>query len=230
VIDMLRRTFAIAVTGIAAAVALPTLALGEPKSARPPNPHADQIAGQVDVFYKRAKTFRARFKQNYVVKAYAKTKDSAGEVIFKKPGKMSWRYHNNGNRVVSDGRLLKVYEQDSKQMYEQPLAQSQYPAALAFLTGSGNLTQSFTWQEVDGAQATVPNGFVIAGAPHEATPAYQRIVLYVDAATYQVRRVLLIDAQGNKNRFDFIKPRVNTKAPPGEFDFTPPPGTQIIRL
>ena len=60
-------------------------------------------------------------------------------VVFEKPGKMSWRYTNNGNRVVSDGKLVKVYEKENKQMYEQPLDKSQYPAALSFLVGGGNL-------------------------------------------------------------------------------------------
>jgi len=54
-------------------------------------------------------------------------------------------------------------------------------------------------------------------------------LLFVDAATYQVRRVLLLDAQGNKNRFDFSGTEVNLKTPPGEFAFTPPKGTQVVR-
>jgi outer membrane lipoprotein carrier protein len=40
---------------------------------------------------------------------------------------------------------------------------------------------------------------------------------------------MLIDAQGNRNRFDFIKPVVNEKTAPKEFDFKPPPGTKVIR-
>jgi outer membrane lipoprotein carrier protein len=55
------------------------------------------------------------------------------------------------------------------------------------------------------------------------------MILYVDAATAQVRRVLLVDAQGNRNRFDFSSPTVNTKVEPTEFTFAPPSGTQIIR-
>ncbi|HEV8244427.1 MAG TPA: outer membrane lipoprotein carrier protein LolA [Polyangiaceae bacterium] len=225
---MLRRTFAIALVGAASALVLPNVALGDPKS-EAAGPSAEQIAERVQAFYNRTKTFKAKFKQRYVVKAYDKTKDSAGDVIFEKPGKMSWRYTNNGNRVVSDGQIIKVYEKDNKQMYEQPLGQSQYPAALAFLTGSGNLKQSFKWEKLDARRMNFENGFVIGGTPLEATPAYQRIILYVDAATYQVRRVILIDAQSNKNRFDFNKPEVNTKAPPGEFNFNPPPGTQVIK-
>ncbi len=70
---------------------------------------------------------------------------------------------------------------------------------------------------------------MLEGTPKEATPAYQKVLLYVDSATSQVRRVLVIDAQGNRNRFDFNNPLVNTPTPPGEFTFTPPNGTQIVK-
>jgi outer membrane lipoprotein carrier protein len=70
---------------------------------------------------------------------------------------------------------------------------------------------------------------VLEGTPKDPTPAYQKVLLYVDAATAQVRRVLILDAQGNRNRFDFIHPLVNTPVPPGEFAFSPPEGTQIVK-
>jgi len=38
------------------------------------------------------------------------------------------------SRVVSDGAVLKVYEAANKQMFEQNVDKSQYPAALSFLT------------------------------------------------------------------------------------------------
>jgi len=70
---------------------------------------------------------------------------------------------------------------------------------------------------------------VLERTPKEATPAYQKVLLYVDAATAQVRQMLIIDAQGNRNRFDFENPLVNTPVPQGEFTFTPPAGTQIVK-
>jgi outer membrane lipoprotein carrier protein len=39
----------------------------------------------------------------------------------------------------------------------------------------------------------------------------------------------MIDAQRNRNRFDFEEPVVNEAVPAGEFVFSPPPGTQIIK-
>ncbi len=40
---------------------------------------------------------------------------------------------------------------------------------------------------------------------------------------------MVIDGQGNRNRFDFVNPRVNEPVPPTEFTFTPPPGTSVVR-
>lgn len=200
-----------------------------PPSAPPASLSAEQIADRVQAFYDKTKTFKAAFKQVYTAVAYAKTKEGVGTVILEKPGKMSWRYTNNGNRIVSDGKIIRVYEKDNQQLYEQPLDKSPYPAALAFLVGTGSLKQSFKFTKVDPTQAKFEGGLVLLGEPREATPAYQKMLLYIDAATYQVRRVLLLDAQGNKNRFDFTSTEVNKAPPPGEFSFTPPKGTQVIR-
>jgi len=196
----------------------------------PTGPSADQIALRVQAVYDQTKTFKADFKQDYYIKAHDQHRSSEGKVAFEKPGKMSWRYDPpNGNPVVSDGRLLKVYEPANQQMFEQPVDKSQQAAALAFLMGEGELTKSFTLRTLDPSTVKFEGGWVLEGTPKEATPAYQKVLLYVDSATSQVRRVLVIDAQGNRNRFDFNNPLVNTPTPPGEFTFTPPNGTQIVK-
>lgn len=192
-------------------------------------PSADDIATRVQNFYNQTKTFQANFEQEYVVKFHNQKKVDKGHVIFEKPGKMSWTYNEpNGNRVVSDGRTLKVYERENQQMYEQPVDKSYYPAALSFLMGKGELTKDFTFRLLDPSTMKFEGGYVLEGTPKDTTPAYQKVLLYVDAATAQVRRVLILDAQGNRNRFDFLNPIVNTPVQKGEFSFTPPVGTQVV--
>lgn len=190
---------------------------------------AAEIARRIQVFYDSAKTYKAQFKQRYTIYAYNKTKDSRGEVVFQKPGKMRWTYSNNGNVVVSDGAKLKVYEQENQQMYLQTVDKTQYPAALSFLVGQGRLSESFELQKLDAAKLKFPGGYVLLGTPKSPTPAYQKILFYVDAATFQVRRVLLLDAQKNRNRFDFIQPIVNQPLDARVFAYDPPPGTRIIK-
>ena len=97
---------------------------------------------------------------------------------------MSWpTTQPNGNRVVSDGKILKVYEKENQQMFEQPVDKSQYPAALVFLLGQGQLTESFTLRTLDAAQMNFEGGYVLEGTPRTPTPAYQKVLLYVDSAT-----------------------------------------------
>jgi outer membrane lipoprotein carrier protein len=192
------------------------------------DPTADEIAVRVQKFYDASKTFKATFKQTYTIKVQNVQKVSTGKVTFEKPGKMNWLYDApNGNRVVSDGVTIRVYEKENDQMFEMMVAKSQYPAALSFLMGNGQLTRDFTLRLVP--EIPFEAGYVIEGTPKDGTPAYQKVLLFVDQATSQVRRVLILDAQGNKNRFDFEAPVVNERVPPTEFVFNPPPTTKIIR-
>jgi outer membrane lipoprotein carrier protein len=193
-------------------------------------PTAMDIGTRVQKFYDSTRTFQATFKQTYTIKVQNVQKASSGKVTFEKPGKMSWIYDApNGNRVVSDGNTIKVYEKENEQMFETSVKGSQYPAALAFLMGKGQLTKDFTLRLLDPTAMKFEGGYVIEGTPKDATPAYQKLLLYVDAATSQVRRALILDAQGNRNRFDFSAPVVNQPVAPGIFTFTPPPGTKIVK-
>ncbi len=214
----------------AAFAALLSMILLFPGNVAAAGPTAEEIGSRVQQFYDSTKTFKANFTQTYTIKVQNVKKVSTGKVVFEKPGKMSWTYDApNGNRVVSDGTTIKVYEKENEQMYESSVKGSQYPAALSFLMGQGKLTKDFSLRLLDAAQMKFEGGYVLEGTPKEATPAYQKILLYVDAQTNQVRRALILDAQGNKNRFDFTNPTVNQPVTKGEFEFTPPQGTRIIK-
>ena len=201
-----------------------------PQDAQAAGPTADQAVQGVQSFYDKSTTFKSDFQQKFWVKAYNHEKTSSGHVTFAKPGKMEWVYDDpKDNRVVSDGKIIRVYEASNKQMYEQPSTPPQYPAALSFLTGTGKLSDSFDFQLFAGEDMKFPGGYVLVGTPKQPTPAYSKVLFYVDSATSQVRRVMVIDGQGNRNRFDFVSPRVNEPVAPSQFTFTPPPGTSIVR-
>ncbi len=208
----------------AAPVAAPT----QPTAALLPN--VDDVVTRVQAFYDKTSSFQSDFNQEFLVKAYNTKKVSTGSVTFQKPGKMDWVYSDpKDNRVVSDGVTLRVYEAANKQMFEQPVNNSQYPAALSFLTGQGKLADAFKFDLQDGAKFGFTGGWVLVGEPKVATPAYKTVLFYVDTNTSQIRRVMIIDGQGNRNRFDFVKPRVNVAVDAGQFKFTPPAGTSIVR-
>jgi outer membrane lipoprotein carrier protein len=193
-------------------------------------PSARDVALRVQRVYDGAKTFRADFRQTYRIKMQNVKKVSTGKVAFAKPGKISFRYDApNGNRVVADGRNVKVYDEGARQMYRTKVNRSQYPAALAFLTGRGQLLRDYRLRLLDASAMKVDKAFVLEALPKKPTPAYKKLLLYIDGATAHVRRVLILDAQGNRNRFDFSKPKINGAIAASEFRFEPPAGTTIVK-
>ncbi len=222
---------AAAVAAVLACVPLSAMADGPaPPPAAAPLPSVQDVVSAVQAFYNKTASFKSEFNQTFLVKAYSVTKRSHGHVVFVKPGKMDWNYDDPaGNRVVSDGTTLRVYEAANKQLYEQSVSTSQYPAALSFLTGQGELSSSFDFELREGAgQLGFPGGYVLIGVPKTPTPAYQKVLFYVDKASMQIRRVLILDGQSNQNRFDFVDPHVNEPVDGNQFVFVAPPDTTVI--
>jgi outer membrane lipoprotein-sorting protein len=152
-------------------------------------------------------------------------------LVVEKPDRVSFRYDPpNANRVVSDGKSLRVYVAEDRQMFVQPVAGAEYPGAIAFMMGRG-MRGSFSFTFNDKAQFS--GGPVLLGKPTAPTPHYDVVVFYIDDALRTardpgtIRRVVIVDAQGNKNRFDFTSAAWPEKVDPAEFAFTPPPGTNV---
>jgi len=192
-------------------------------------PSVAQAVQNVQNFYNKSQTFKSDFHQQYLAKAYNQTKDSTGHVEFSKPGKMNWVYDNpKGNRVVSNGTTLWAYVAANQQVATQNVKQSALPSALSFLTGQGNLNTDFDFQIFPGTTMNFPGGYVLVGTPKIPNPTMVKMLLYVDTDTSQVRRGMVIDGQGNRNRFDFINPQVNVPVPAESFTFVAPPGTTTV--
>ncbi len=220
-----RRCWVAAV--MAALVLLPAPAVAAEKKTNVAVPNAAAVANEVQAYYRQLVSYRARFKQSYWARVHNKKNVFVGTVAFVKRGKFSFRYRN-GNRVVSNGKVVKVYHKRQKRLYRSRLDRSQYPAALAFLFGKGRLVRDFKLRLVNPKRTRLKRGWLLEAIPHEATPAYVRLLLYIGDA-YHVHRVLLLDAHGNTNRFDFLRPVVNAKIPNKEFRFRPPVGTKVVR-
>ncbi|WP_437722051.1 LolA family protein [Sorangium sp. So ce861] len=198
----------------------------------PPEPgSADAVAAEVDAIFVGKKTYVARFKQEHTQKISGAVKKQSGALSVQKPDRISFRYDPpSGNRIVSDGVSLKVYVAEDRQMFVTPVKNSEYPGALSFLMGHG-LRPSFTFTFNE--KANFQGGPVLVGKPRAPTPHYELVMFYIDKALLAkkdpgvVRRVLIVDAQGNRNRFDFEGASQPASIDPAEFQFTPPPGTDV---
>lgn len=118
--------------------------------------------------------------------------------------------------MLVNGQQIVVRQASAGQTQTQTFTtnQMQMPAVLSFLSGPGQFATSFTFSF---ANVPFPGGYVLLGTPTAPSPFYTSVLFYVDAATSQILRVLVLDAQGNRNRFDFSNVSVNVAVPPQTF-------------
>ena len=102
---------------------------------------------------------------------------------------------------------------------------STMPTALAFLVGSGNLNADFAFTLAP-PQAGFA-GYILDGVPKVPTSLYTHVFFYVEATTFAVRRILIVDTQGNRNRFDLSQTKVNQPTT-ATFTWTPPAGVTVV--
>jgi outer membrane lipoprotein carrier protein len=188
------------------------------------------LAHRVEDLYAPTTSFKATFEQELLVRALGSATQSRGSLLTAKPGRMSWSYDEPENsRIVSDGQTVSVYEAPDNRLFRVPAAVSPYPGAFVFLTGLAPLTDVFNFvARRPGATADIPGTCLLVGTPRALTRAYRKVLFYVDRATFQVRRVVILDAAGNENRIDLVDPSVDVPVSAADFVFVPPPDTVVV--
>lgn len=200
---------------------------------------ARQVAALVQSFYDQTQTIEAEFFQTRYTKLYRRYDRARGKVVFSKPGKMRWDYAQpNGQVFVSDGERLLIYQPPDEgerhgQLIERGIRDDQLPQAFAFLTGTGRIGEDFHFRLLDPGKQGFPGGHVLELRPRKPSPHYERVLFFVriprDARAGVIHRVLIVDAAGNRNRFDFSKLKFNRRFGASQFQFTPPAGTRVVR-
>ena len=201
---------------------------------------ADEVVVLVQAFYDQTRTLQAQFQQTRYTRIYDRHDRARGTVAFKKPGMMRWDYARpNGQVFVSNGKKLLIYQppqegEKNGQLIERALGEDQLPSAFSFLTGTGNLDKDFEVRLLEHSHESFKDGYVLQLLPRKPTPNYEQLVFYVRLLTEDakragvVQRVLIIDAAGNRNRFDFANMKFNREIPDKRFDYRPPKGTQRV--
>ena len=217
------------ITSLATFVVVMAQAPAPPPAAPGPRLDVKAVVAEVQKRYDGAADFRARFTQTLTSAAMNRKTNSAGEVMFKKPGRMRWDYEKpDKSSYVTDGGVLWLYEPDDKQAFKQDLKGSQLPAALSFLTGKGKLATEFDVVFAGKTSYGTPTDYVLSLSPKTPQATVKSILFIVDPRTFDVRESVITDAQGNTNDLLFSDIRTNTRLPDNLFHFTPPAGVRVI--
>ncbi|HLH78160.1 MAG TPA: outer membrane lipoprotein carrier protein LolA [Candidatus Binataceae bacterium] len=151
----------------------------------------------------------------------------SGHVDYQKPGRFRWEFNPpHRETIVSDGHQVYDYQPDLQQVLEMPLARAfQSAAPVAFLLGFGNLQRDFNATMMPPIEDQSGRLLQVALVPKGGG---QRLVLGVGPNSYDLRTVTLTDGLGNKTSLVFTNVHRNRPLAASLFQFTVPPGTDII--
>ncbi|MCP4600145.1 MAG: outer membrane lipoprotein chaperone LolA [Proteobacteria bacterium] len=211
--------------------ALGTLLFSLTSFADKPEPKVEEVVVKLKEFYASINDYEASFVQTTAHKMFAgRLERSYGRVKFKKGGLMRWEYKRPEQKFfIYDGKTLWVYEPEVPQVFAGAADAERLRKALAFLTGEGRILDEYKAKILKSKRFGFPDGVVVGLWPQDATSPFKRVELYLDGKTFRVARSVVVDKQGNRNRFDFSTPTVNSGLPAKIFTFTPPPGLEVIR-
>jgi outer membrane lipoprotein carrier protein len=195
---------------------------------------ADQSAAEltqaVQKRYDSIKDFSADFVHVYQGGVLRKQLSERGHVLIKKPGKMRWEYTAPDQKLfVSDG--VKIYSyvpQDRQVVISSVPKDDRASTPTLFLAGKGDLTRDFT-PSLEAAPPGLPPGTrALKLVPKNAQEDYDWLVLAVDPATFQIRGLVTVDAQGGRSTFSFENLKENAGLSDKEFAFKIPRGVDVV--
>jgi chaperone LolA len=177
---------------------------------------AGDLLKKVQATYAAAPQLTAHFEQTVTNTTFNRTAHSRGALRIAKPDRFRWDYDParkgaQGKSFIYDGTVLWVVDPPNQQVFKNTIAASKLPVAIAFMTGSGDLTKDFT--------VTLPQPNVLELVPKQPQAAFAKLQLVVKDAI--VVQSIVIDNNGDTNAFSFSSIDMKTKLDAKYFRFDP---------
>jgi outer membrane lipoprotein carrier protein len=183
----------------------------------------------MQTFYERCADLTANFRQTYVGQALHQTLKSEGRMAFKKPGMIRFDYlQPEPKTFVVKGDHIVTYIPAARQAMEGSFKADQLSASVTFLWGRGNLATEFKISRLE--TSDLGPGLALRLQPLRPDPRFEEMTILLDPKTWSVRATSVTDGAGNQNRFEFSDLKTNTGLTAKDFDFAPPPGTDIVKM
>ena len=184
----------------------------------------------LDAFMRGTKDLQASFTQTVYNKRGEET--SKGQMWVAKPGKFYWDYQSpNPQKIISNGKKVYHYDIDLEQISVRSRSELVGDVAVELLNGEDNVSRNYK------VERTVKNlaparlqKYIGSGVSYRLKPKTHQeeydalwVVLDGNAIT-----AVMIDGGGTQTILTFSDMKRNSGIPAKQFEFTPPPGVDIV--
>ena len=193
-----------------------------------PTPSLNTLVDRVARSFVQMKDFTADFVQVFEDPLNRKQQES-GHLYLRRPRMMRWEYQSpEGNLFISDGKTVYFYVPADRQVNKEAVRDTfDDRIPLMFLLGRGDLRSEFTRFELLSTKPFLQGTKVVRMYPRRKTDLSE-VVMEVDPANFQIRRLLLTHSDGSRQEFIFSNIRINTGVRTSLFDFKVPAGVEVV--
>jgi outer membrane lipoprotein carrier protein len=189
-----------------------------------------RILEQVQKKYSRLETISAEFVHVYRAPGSRPLRES-GFMLLQRPRRMRWEYTSPEEKLfISDGKMVYFYVPADRQVTRARIKDvDDLRVSFIFMLGRLDIRQYFSRFELTQSERPVEAGnYVIRLTPEKRHAAFAELLIEVVPATFELRRVSIMEFGGARSDFLFSNVRENVPVPPEQFRFTIPPNVQVV--
>ena len=192
----------------------------------------DETVRGLESAYGKMNDLKAEFDQTAFNKSLNQSIPAKGTVYLKKGGKLRWEYADpTPQQIVSDGKTLWIFTPALSQVNTGPAPEALSGPAGSFLAGLGKVREHFAVRFLNPAEPRDKEGHVVLDlAPKQPLPTMARLVLSLDAKSWDVRKAVVYDQFENTVTMLFKKTIINSGLPDSLFTFVAPKGVATVPL
>jgi len=189
----------------------------------------EEVADKVQTTYRSFSDLQAKFVQRATNRLSGLTQEASGRLFLKWPGKMRWEYETPEPRLfLIDGKTLWSYSALERQAVAQQISGALSTGPIGILFGLSSLRRDFRVRTILHAGAKDSQEYLLDLVPKGQDLSFTRVILAVDRETFLIQRLTVFDPYGNTTVIDLADLKVNGGLKEGLFQFSPPPGTDVV--
>lgn len=196
--------------------------LGGPAASAQPD--ARPVLAKVSRAYTSSPSVSLTFVQQYAPAGFADTTPETGRLVLQAPDRLRFEYDGSEGKVFTfDGTAGRQYVAADRQMVVRTLtSEERQRLPLLFLEAPDRVLERFS-----ATAAGTANGLVeVTLVPK--TGDEPRKVSLTATAEGEVKRLVILDREGNRTTFTFTRREAGPRRPASDFTLVPPKGTKVV--
>jgi outer membrane lipoprotein carrier protein len=180
--------------------------------------------GSIRKAYSSSPSVSCTFVQTYAPAGFAETAPETGKLILQAPDRVRFDYDGPEGKVFTfDGKAGRQYVAADRQLVVRTLKpEERARLPLVFLESTEALLARYAAR----AARTDTGLTEITLTPRAG--ADPKSLTLLAAASGDVKRLILVDAAGNRTAFTFTQKTSGSKRPDSDFALAPPPDTKVL--